>query len=150
MPNTPATSITLGPVYSITIDDTGATVSYNGAQYHTALRLEGPGFIHLPIRYTPVDVSRPAATRRHFIQFFVWAPARPFDPSEWILRWRLSEVVGPNLISVTSDTSVATIIASQPPAEFAVDGAVGVGVNANGEAEWVVRGGPNPGSGVIQ
>ncbi len=37
----PATSITLGPGYSIAIDDTGATVSYNGAQYHTALRLEG-------------------------------------------------------------------------------------------------------------
>ena len=82
----PATSITLAPGYSITIDDTGATVSYNGAQFHAALRLEGPGFIHLPIRYTPIDVSRPAATRRHFIQFFVWAPARPFDPSEWILR----------------------------------------------------------------
>jgi hypothetical protein len=145
----PATSITLGPGYSITIDDTGATVSYQGAEYHTALRLGGPGFIHLPIRYTPVDVSHPAGTRRHFIQFLFWTPARPFDPSEWILRWRLSEVVGPDLIPVTLDTSLVTIVASQPPMAFAVDSAVEVRVNANGEAEWVVRGGPNPGSGVI-
>ncbi len=94
-------------------------------------------------------MSRPAATRRHFIQFFVWTPARPFDSSEWILRWRLSEVVGPDLIPVTSDMSLVTIIASQPPMAFAVDSAVTVRVNANGEAEWEVPGGANPGSGVI-
>jgi hypothetical protein len=97
-----------------------------------------------------VDVSRPVDARRHFIQFFVWSPYRPYDPSAWTLHWVLNEVVGPDLIPVdTGNQGLVTITAPEPPTSFDVDGAAGVRVAANGEAEWVIRSGPNPRSGVI-
>jgi hypothetical protein len=147
--DTPSTSFTLGAGHSIAIDETGATVSYKGSQNHTTLKLGGPGFVVLPVRYTPVGVSRPVTATRHFIQFFLWRPTRPLDPSEWVLQWHLSEVVGPDLIPVTSDSSLLSIVAPQPPTSFDVDRATAVGVNPDGEAEWVVRIGPNPRSGII-
>jgi hypothetical protein len=146
----PSVSFTVGPGHSVTIDDRGATVLYNGTQTHTTMQMGGPGFVHLPTRHTQVDVSRPVDARRHFIQSFIWSPYRPFDPSAWTLHWVLNEVVGPDLISVdTGNQGLVTITAPEPPTSFDVDGAAGVRVAANGEAEWVIRSGPSPRSGVI-
>jgi hypothetical protein len=146
----PSASFTLEPGHSVTFDEGGVTVLYNGTQTHTTMQMGGPGFVHLPARQTQVNVSRPVEARRLFIQFFIWSPYRPFDPSAWTLHWVLNEVVGPDLIPVdTGDQSLVTITAPEPPSSFDVDGAAGVRVAANGEAEWVIRSGPNPRSGVI-
>jgi hypothetical protein len=145
----PSASFTVGPGHSVTIDETGATVFYNGTQTHTTMARGGPGFVPFPIVHTQLDVSRPMAVRRHFIQFFNWSPYRPFDGSAWTLWWSLSEVVGPDLIPVTSDQGMGTVTALQPPMSFDVDSVAGVRVDENGEAEWVVLTGPNPRSGVI-
>ena len=45
---------------------------------------------------------------------------------------------------------LASITAPRPPAAFDVDGLARIGVNANGEAEWVISGGANPRSGVVR
>jgi hypothetical protein len=146
----PAASFTLGPGHSITIDETGATILFKGNErFTTMVRSGGPGFVYLPVVHTLLDVSRPVEARRHFIQFFTWSPYRPFDTAAWTLWWSLSEVVGPDLIPVTTNESLMTITAPQPPMPFDVDGAAGVRADASGEAEWVVRGGPNPRSGLI-
>lgn len=141
----PPASFTLGPGHTITIDDAGATVLYNGTQKHITLASgAGPGTVPLPSRYAPLDVSRPVGARRHFIEFFSWSPYSPFDPSGWTLSWSLSELVGSDLIPIAMNQKLVTITAPQPPMVFDVDSAAGVRVDANGEAEWVVRGGPNP------
>jgi hypothetical protein len=154
----PSASFTMGPGHSVTIDDTGATIFYNGTQTHTTIgrggfttimAKGGPGFVPFPIGYTQLDVSRPVAARRHFIQFFNWSPYRPFDGAAWTLWWSLSEVVGPDLISITSNKDLVTITALQAPMPFDVDSAAGVRVNANGEAEWFIGSGPDPRSGVV-
>jgi hypothetical protein len=146
----PSASFTLAPGHSVTIDETGATVLYNGTYTRTTMvRGGGPGFVHLPVVYTPVDVSRPVHARRHFMQFFIWSPYKPFDAAAWTLWWSLSEVVGPDLIPITRDRSLVTITAPQPPMPFDLESAAAVRVDANGEAEWVIRGGPDPQSAVI-
>jgi hypothetical protein len=145
----PYASFSLGPGHSLVIDETGATITYEGAQFHAVMKLGGPGFVGLPIRYTPVDVSRPAQARRHFIQLFSWSPTRPFDQSEWGLSWYVGEVVGPNLVPVMNETKLVIVAASLPPTSFDADSAAAVSVNANGEAEWIIREGPNPRSGIV-
>jgi hypothetical protein len=141
----PSASFTLAPGHSVTLDETGATVFYNGTETRTAIARDGgPGFVHLPVTYTPLDVSRPVNARRHFVQFFIWTPYKPFDGAAWTLWWNLSEVVGSDLIPVTRDQKLVTITAPQPPMSFDLESAAGVHVNPNGEAEWVIRGGPEP------
>jgi hypothetical protein len=144
----PPTTLTLAPDHWITIDENGATVRYQGAEKRTYMG-GGGGLVALPIRHTPLDVSRPVETRRHFIQFFLWLPHRISDPPTWTLGWMLDEVVGLDVVPVAGDLALATITAPQPPAVFDTDSLAGVHVNANGEAEWIVAGGANPRSGVV-
>jgi hypothetical protein len=144
----PPTTFTLAPDHWVTIDENGATVGYMGAEKRTDMG-GGGGLVALPIRHTPLDVSRPVDTRRHFIQFFLWLPHRISDPPTWTLGWMLDEIVGLDVVPVAGDLALATITATQPPAAFDVDSLARVDVNANGEAEWMVSGGTNPRSGVV-
>jgi hypothetical protein len=140
----PSASFTLGPGHSVTVDETGATVLYNGAPTRTTMaRGGGPGFVHLPVAYTPLDVARPVNARRHFLQFFIWTPYKPFDGAAWTLFWSLSEVVGPDLIQIVRDQRLVTITGPEPPMSFDFESAAGVRLDANGEAEWVIRVGPD-------
>jgi hypothetical protein len=144
----PPTTFTLGPDHRVTIDENGATVSYKDAEKHTNFG-GGGGLVALPVRHTAVDVSRPQDARRHFIQFFLWVPNRISDPPTWTLGWMLDEVVGVEFLTVAGERALATITAPQPPAALDVDSLARVGVNANGEAEWIVSGGTDPRSGVV-
>src|SRR5262245_19945433 len=143
----PPTTFTLAPDHRITIDENGATVWYGGEERH--VRMSGSdGLIALPIRHTPLDVTRPVPTRRHFIQFFLWVPSAATDPPTWTLGWILYEVVGLDFVPITGERELTTITAARPPATIDVASLARVYVNANGEAEWIISGGPNPRSGV--
>jgi hypothetical protein len=144
----PPRSFTLAPDHVVTIDEYGATVRYRGSEKRTGMG-GFAGLVALPLRYTPVAISRPVEGRRHFIQYFLWMPHLTADPPTWTLGWILQEVVGLEFLPVAGDPAVATVTALRPPAAFDVESVVRVGVNANGEAEWIVSGGENPRRGVV-
>jgi hypothetical protein len=141
-------SFTLGPDHRVTIDQAGVTVSYRGAEKRATGSFGGPGFVFAPVRYTPVDVSRPLEMRRHFLQYFFWTPYQLADQRAWLLGWTVQEIVGLDIVPVAGDADLTTAAGAQPPA-FDADGLAGVHTNSDGEAEWVVVAGPNPRRAVI-
>ncbi len=143
----PRRTFTLAPGHVVAFDERGVTVRYQGTEKRTDM--EFAGTIVLPARYTSVETAGPVKGLRHFMHFFLWMPHLNTDPPRWTLGWLLSEVVGLELVQVAGDPAIATIVAPGPPAEIDVDSLVHVGVNANGEAEWVVSAGANPRSGVV-
>ena len=152
----PAASFTLGPEHSFKIDESGVTVSYRGAVQHKSMQFDFPGLQLLPVRYTPLDVTRPIAARRHFIQFFSWVSDRVLGRGgrggllpTWTLQWTLYEVIGTDFEAVVNERSLAAIISARPPKSFDHESTIKVRVNANGEAEWVILKGPNTRSSVI-
>jgi len=144
----PTTTFTLAPDHRIVIADGSITVTYNGSEGRT-MTGGWPGAVPLPFQYTPLDVSRPVAARRHFIQSFIWVPDAAGKPSTWSLGWMLSEVVGAELRIITGERSLVIVSAPQPPTSYDVASLARVRINANGEAEWIIVGGTNPRSDVI-
>jgi hypothetical protein len=144
----PPKTFTLAQDHWVTIDENGATVGHMGHEKRTYMGGSG-GLVSLPIRHTPLDVTRPIETRRHFIQGFLWMPSRMSDPPTWTLGWVLHEVVGLDFVPVAGERELTTIMAPRPPDAIDVEKLARVSVNANGEAEWIVSGGPNPRSGVV-
>ncbi len=142
-------SFTLGPDHRVTIDQAGVTVSYRGAEKRANGSFGGPGFVFLPVRYTPVDVSRPLNMRRHFLQYLFWTPYQLADQRAWLLGWTVSEIVGLDIVPVTGDANLTTAAGAQPPAAFDADGLVSVHTNGDGDAEWIVMARPNPRRAVI-
>lgn len=114
-----------------------------------ALGLGGPGQVSLPVRHTTLDVPAPREMHRDFIELFDWHPMDHSDAPTWALGWMLFEVVGADLVSITGDPSLTTVVASRPPTRFDVETVVHLRVNGQGEAEWAVLTPSNPRSGVI-
>jgi hypothetical protein len=144
----PPRTFTLAQDHWVTIDETGATVGYMGAEKRMRMG-GGAGLVALPIRHTPLDVSRPVEARRHFIQSFLWVPSMATDPPTWTLAWMLSEIVGLDYVPITGERELASVTAPRPPAALDVDSLARIAVNANGEAEWAISGGATPRSGVV-
>jgi hypothetical protein len=143
----PAT-FTLGLGHTVDILGSSIVVKFGGAQ--TVVRGgPGPGMVPLPTRYTPVDVTRPVAARRHFLQSFVWWPDNPDQPSAWNLGWTLSEVVGAGYFPVTGDPRLVTVPGARPPASYYVERLVRLFVNADGEVEWNTGGADNLRRGIV-
>ena len=71
----PPQTIDLGSGHQITFTDTSIVVTHAEQEMRTLWKLP-PEAILLPIQYTPINVSRPVALRRHFLQFFQWMPTR--------------------------------------------------------------------------
>lgn len=142
----PPASFALAKDHWVRIDSEGFVVGYNGIQKTAAMPLGGVGWMYLPTRHTQLDVSRPVSTRRHFIEFFIWMPPGA-GQAAWALVWVPFEIVGAETRPVPARGILATAV-DRPPSSFAVDEVLGFRVNADGEAEWAVRG-PNPRGGVI-
>jgi hypothetical protein len=144
----PSVSFDLAPDHRITIDRSGATITYRGTQAQTHMEIAGTGWVYLPPRHTEIIVSYPVIATRHFIQFSVWWPEAA-DRSVWSLGWMLNEVVGLDLLPVTGEKSLTTFIGPRPPASFDVESLARVRLTANGEAEWVVSSESNSRSGIV-
>jgi hypothetical protein len=141
------TSFLLGPDYSLDVTPYQFVVHYHGADNSTPIATL-PGAVSLPVRYTPLDVTRPAAMRRHFVQQFMWWQ-EPRDASTWLLGWLLGEIVDGAYVPILGERNVASTTDARPPATTDLDNFARVRVNANGEAEWQILGGPNPRNGVM-
>jgi len=140
-------SFVLGPGYSVEVTPSEFVVHYRDTDKSERIGTI-PGSVSLPVRYTPLDVTRPVATRRHFFEQFMWWQD-PRGGSTWMLGWILGEVVDGSYVPILGERDVASSTAIRPPMTVNLKGVAGVHLNAQGEAEWQVLGGPNPRSGVI-
>ena len=132
----PPQSFTLGPNHQVVFADTSIDVRYGDQEHRTTLLLS-PHETYLPIRYTPLAVTRPVISRRHFFQWFVWVPDTTLNPSSWTLGWTLSEVVKGQWIGILSE-KLAVVSGPTRPASYDVAGLVRLQVNASGEAEFTI------------
>lgn len=133
-------SFALGPGHRIDIADSDVVVTYNGAEKRVAMGLL-PGWVPLPWRYTPVDVTRPAPGRRHFLQMYAWWRNPQDSPSVWRLGWLLGEAVDGDFVTVKMDPSLTTATGARPPMAVDVDSLARVLVNAAGDVEWNIGSG---------
>jgi hypothetical protein len=140
-------SFVLGPGYRVEVTPSAIVVHRNGAEKSEPIR-SIPGTVNLPVRYTPIDVVRPVATRRHFLQQFMWWQ-NPRGPAIWMLGWILTEVVDGTLVPIAAERNVANSTDPRPPMSLDLESLARVHLNAQGEAEWQVRGGPSPRSGLV-
>ncbi len=128
-----AATFTLASDHWVRIDSNELVVGYQGAQKSVAI-LSGAGWVFLSTRHTPVEVTRPVETRRHFIEYFVWIPPRSSQPA-WTLAWLPYEIVGLD-ISAVMHGGVAVASATQPSTDPAFAERIHIRVNSEGEAEW--------------
>jgi hypothetical protein len=143
----PPLTFNLGPDHQIVFADTSVRVSYHEKEQSTTL-IPSADVVILPIKYTPLTVTRPAAAKRHFFQWFTWIRDGTPDPATWKLYWALSEVVEDQWILITNEVlSIANN--SARPALQDMSNLVRVQVNANGEAEFTITGGSAPRTEVI-
>ena len=144
----PPQTITLGPERQITFTDT-SVVFVHGEQETRTLWKWPPEAIILPIQYTPVAVTKPLPTTRHFLQLFQWLPDESRSPSSWALTWGLLEVQGDQWLMPAWEKNVAVVNSPARPDAQDVRKFVRVRVNGNGEAEFTLTGGPSARTEVI-
>jgi hypothetical protein len=145
----PPQSFVLGPSQRIVFGDRSVRVTNGEREQRTSIVLPPDGAF-LPIQYSPLDVTGPQGTRRHFLQWFYWKPEPASKPSSWTLNWILSEVVADQWIVITSETNLLTTQGSTPPASEAVPNVVRLRVNANGDAEFSISSGASPRTEIIR
>ena len=143
----PATFV-LGPNYRLTLSHTRTTVSLDGHERSVPAPEGSALAVYAPAVYTPLDVTRPVATRRHFVQTFVWWPTEPVQRSSWVLVWTLSEVSGLDVVELATEPDVLTVTATSPES-VDLSHLATIRVNAGGEAEWSIGSGPDARHGVI-
>lgn len=134
----PSTSIALGPNHSVVVSPGGVTVNDNGSRKHTTILAGGVGWTFLPVRHLELAACRPPGAARHFLEFFMWSPDEAADQPAWKLGWIVFEVVGAELLAVTSESNLLTSPSPPPPSALNVDRIAQVRCAENGEAEWAV------------
>jgi hypothetical protein len=144
----PPLSFVLGPGHRVVFADTSITVTYRD-QEQRMIHLLPPGATFLPIQHTPLAVTRPLSARREFFQWFHWTPDTSVNPSSWTLGWWLSEVAGDLWIGIAGEENLLVVKGSTPPALPDLARFVRLRVNANGEAEFTILGGPSPRTEVV-
>src|SRR4029453_17766377 len=77
------TTFTLAPDYTVDVSPYELVVHHHGAD-KTEPIITIPGAVSLPVRYSPLDVKRPAAARRHFVEQAMWWQ-NPRGGSAWML-----------------------------------------------------------------
>ena len=144
----PPQSFVLGPDHRVVVADRSITVTYKGQEQRMLRRLP-PGAAFLPIRHTPLAVTRPLDVRREFFQMFHWIPDTAANPSSWTLGWWLGEVAGDLWIGLAGEENLLVAKGPTPPALPDLARLVQLRVNANGEAEFAILGGTSPRTEVI-
>jgi len=141
----PPLSVVLDSDHQIVFTDTSITVTYGDEEMRATVRpQEG---VWDQIQYTPIELK---GVRRHFLQWCRWTPDSVADPSSWTLDWGLSEVVGGQWMPIAWEKSVTTVKGSSRPESFNPAQLVHLQVNATGEVEFTVLGGPSPRTEAVQ
>jgi hypothetical protein len=146
--NRPSQAFDLGAGHRIVFADTNITVTYADQDQRTPIGIPR-GAVLVPIQYTPLTVTRPTSTRRHFFQWFQWMPDKTVNPSRWTLDWALIEVVGGNWIWLKGEKSLATVSGQTPPESYDFGKRLQLAVNASGDAQFTVTGDDAPRTEVI-
>jgi hypothetical protein len=134
----PAQAFVLGPGHRVVFADTSISVTHGDEEQRTPILMERGAAELLPIQYTPLTVSRPTGTRRHFFHWFFWMPDDRAKPSSWTLAWTLSEVAGDAWIPVAHEKELVTVSGSRRPESIDLAKHVRLRVNASGEAELTI------------
>jgi hypothetical protein len=138
----------LGPDHVVAIDAAGFVIRYRGTERSAAIDPGGLEWVFLPTRYTRLQVARPGARARHFIEFFSWSPDDPLSPRLWSLSWCVYEVVESE-IHVAAFVLLAYVAGDRPPADYPVNSVARLRINGDGEVEAVASG-PNLSTSVIR
>jgi len=144
----PPQTISLGAGRQITFTDTSVVLVSSDQETRTLWKWP-PEALILPIQYTPVDVTKPHPTKRHFLQLFQWLPDESTSPSSWALTWGLLEVQGDQWFMPAWVKDVASVNGPAKPEAQDVTKFVRIRVNANGEAEFTIPVGSSPRTEVI-
>ena len=144
----PPLTFTLGPEHEVIFTDRSMRLIYQGKEQSTNL-IPSPDVVYLPVKYTPLTVTRPTAARRHFFQSFMWVRDPSSQPVSWKLYWTLTEVIGDQWILNGSEV-VSAVTSSSPPVSQDVSNLAHIQVNANGEAALTIAGGSALRSELIQ
>lgn len=144
----PPQTISIGPERQITFTDT-SVVFVHGEQETRTLWKWPSGAIILPVQYTPLDVTKPTSTKRHFLQLLEWVPDESRNPSSWTLTWGLLEVVGDQWLMPAWEKDAAIVNGPARPEGRDVASFVRLRVNGNGEAEFSILTGPRARTEVI-
>lgn len=143
----PPLTFNLGPGHRVIYSDRSMRLIYNGKEQQTTL-LPSPDVVYQLIKYSPLDVKRPAPATRHFFQSFMWERDPAVRPLSWKLYWTLSEVVADQWI-LNANEVLAVSTSSTAPTSEGVSHLASVEVNKNGEAEFTIVGGSAPRTEVI-
>ena len=143
----PPQSFSLGPGHRVVFADTNVTVT-QGEQETRMTILIPAGAAFLPIKHTPLTVTKAIAARRHFFEWFQWTPDVPGNPSSWTLTWLLSEVVGGQWMAFREE-KLAVVNTPTRPESHEATSRVQLRVNENGAAELTIFGGTSPRTEVI-
>jgi hypothetical protein len=143
----PPESFSLGPSHRVVFADTNVTVT-QGEQETRMTILVPAGAAFLPIKHTPLTVTKPIAARRHFFEWFQWTPDAPATPSSWTLTWMLSEVVAEQWIALREER-LAVVNGPTRPELHEATSRVRLRVNESGQAELTFLGGTSPRTEVI-
>lgn len=132
-------SFSLGPNHQVDITGPSITVRYNGSERHVTTP-SGAGLVYLAPRYTSLQVSRPVAGQRHFIEQFVWSPNALEKPSTWTLWWSLAEIVDGDYVPIANERNLVSFIGTEAPVAINVAIFAGVRMNAAGAVVFQVIG----------
>jgi hypothetical protein len=144
----PPQSFLLGPEHRVVLADTSITVTYRDQDERMLQQLPARA-VFLPVRHTPLAVTRPLAARRDFFQLFHWRPDAAGNPSSWTLGWWLGEVVGSQWFGFAGEENLLAVRGATPPDLPDATSLVVLRTNARGEAEYSILSGPSPRSEVI-
>jgi hypothetical protein len=144
----PPQVISLGPEHQITFTDTSVVLVHGEEETRTLWKWP-PEAIILPIQYTPISVTKPLATTRHFLHLFQWMPDDSRNPASWTLSWGLLEVVGDQWLNQAWEKDVVVVNGAARPDGRDVATFVRVRTNGAGEAELSILSGSHARTEVI-
>lgn len=119
-----------------------ADVTHNGRTRQHELGFRQPGTRFLTQEYTRLAGGSAGADPRHFVQIFMWVPAKPV---EWQLWWHIYEIVGDDLVRVSTPSDpILAVQGEQPPSKdrFDVREHASLHVDDEGHATWALLKGP--------
>jgi hypothetical protein len=114
-------------------------VSMRGKEKRTTIAMPiTSGMVFFPVEFTELQVSGVSPGSRRFVEVAAWVPS---EDRNWNLAWTIVEVVGTDLVPVTT-RFLSTVAGPVPPDDLSLRlrELVDLRLNDAGEAEWAILG----------